>query len=85
MPVTPPANRDQSAAKFAVRRRRRRAVKSQLPTSMPCRVRFMFKRSASLTLRRGGLCEDGVEAVEVLDEDGNGHGVRGKPSSVDQA
>ena len=35
-------------------------------------------------LARGGLCEDGAEAVEVLDEGGNGHGVHGKPSSVAQ-
>jgi hypothetical protein len=58
---------------------------------MPRRVRLklsgdwrMFKKVGLVDLARGGPCEGGVEAVEVLDEDGNGHSVHEKPSSVAQ-
>ena len=59
MPVTPPANRDRSAAKFAVRRRRRRArevaladldaARRQIETVG--RLPHVQKVAASLTLR----------------------------------
>ena len=84
MLVTPPANRDRSVAKFEARRRRRRAREVALADLDAVRRQIEtvgrlphVQKVGLVDLARGGLCEDGVEAVEVLDEDGNGHGVHG--------
>jgi hypothetical protein len=92
MPVTPPANRDRSAGKFAVSLRRWRRAREvaladldAVPRQIETVGRLAHVQKVGLVdLARGGLCEGGVEAVEVLDEDGNGHGVHEKPSSVAQ-
>jgi hypothetical protein len=85
-------NRDRSAGKFAVSLRRWRRAREvaladldAVPRQIETVGRLAHVQKVGLVdLARGGLCEGGVEAVEVLDEDGNGHGVHEKPSSVAQ-